>query len=70
MTRVACMGGWCAKRDTCRLYHAVDGLPIERLCEQGQLDAYEPVRVIKPAGTWERQNRGLAYATWVDAILD
>lgn len=43
------MGGWCAKRDTCRLYQENSGLPIERLCEPGQLDAYVPVVIVKPA---------------------
>jgi hypothetical protein len=71
MTRVACMGGWCAeKRDNCRLYHNTDGTPIERVCEAGTHDCFEPIRIVRAPGTWERQHTVglLAPATWADAI--
>jgi hypothetical protein len=37
---IACMGGWCTKRDKCPHYHATTPEPAERLCvpgEDGQL---------------------------------
>lgn len=37
MSTQACMGGWCAQRDKCPHYHAVNrGAPHERLCISGQ----------------------------------
>lgn len=43
---VACMGGWCAKREACAHYHAQDRrYPIERLC--GAHDEPEPIRVVE-----------------------
>lgn len=47
----SCLGGWCAKRDTCKHYIDTTGQPIERLCEPGQHDAYQRVIVIKAAPT-------------------
>lgn len=64
----ACMGGWCAKRDKCRSYIAVADTLVERLCEAGDDDAFEPLRVIRQAGSWERKAVGLAVATPWDAL--
>ena len=38
MTPVACMGGWCAKRQECDLYRPgrQHARIAERLCEQGK----------------------------------
>lgn len=71
MTTIACMGGWqCTRREKCRLYdnrHA--SLIAERLCEPGRFDSYEPIRIYRPAGTWERGGRGvLAPAAWTEPI--
>ena len=67
---VACMGGWCLQRDTCRLYHAERAAVVsERLCTTGTTDSYEPVRVVRPVGTWERGGAALmSRATW-DEVL-
>lgn len=48
----SCMGGWnCAQRDTCRYHLNTTGIPIERLCEPGQHDAYQRVIFTKAAPT-------------------
>jgi len=66
------MGGWCRKRESCRLYQN-NKAPIvhDRLCDPGETDAYEPIRFIRSAGTWERPSPSpglLAPATWLDAV--
>ena len=33
---IACMGGWCVKRDKCPHYGAQSREPVERLCLPGQ----------------------------------
>lgn len=45
MTTISCMGGFqCPQRDKCK-HHQTDNRahPVERLCESGQTDAYEPI---------------------------
>lgn len=32
---IACMGGWCTKRDQCAHYYAEGSEPAERLCLRG-----------------------------------
>ena len=64
----ACMGGWCQKRDKCRSYTAKSTVIVERLCEAGDDDAYEPLRLTREAGTWERKAPGLAVAGFWDAL--
>lgn len=68
----ACMGGWaCPKREHCRLHVQQDRTHVaERLCEPGQFDAYEPIRVRRKAGTWERPQVAalLKPATWFGAL--
>lgn len=62
MTPRPCMGGWCARRDTCSHYTAESGrTPSERLCIPGQDGVIDgvPVVVRRQAGTWERQGIGL-----------
>jgi hypothetical protein len=49
-----CMGGWCHLRDKCRNHEPNGRKPVERMCETGSTDAFEPVRVVHPVGTWER----------------
>jgi hypothetical protein len=55
----ACLGGWCRRRQNCANYHADDRSdPAERLCEpghDGQGIGEYPVRIYRPAGTWERE---------------
>ena len=51
----ACMGGWCRKRDKCALYVAQSPAILERLCEPGQLDSFEPLKVLRGVGEWERK---------------
>ena len=50
MSRISCMGGFCPIRDRCRHHVTEDrSLPIERLCEPRQHDAFEPMaRVVIP----------------------
>lgn len=37
MTIVACMGGWCRRRNSCQHYHAERSQAVsERLCEKGR----------------------------------
>ena len=47
MATPACMGGMCVVRERCEHYHQVCGRghPIERLCELGKRDAFEPIRI-------------------------
>lgn len=41
MATASCMGGWCRRRDSCAHYVTDDRrVPVERLCEPGQSDAY------------------------------
>ena len=54
---VACMGGWCRKREHCAHFHAIDrSSPSERLCMPGQdgRGMAQPVVIHIPAGGWER----------------
>lgn len=54
---LACLGGWCHVRDYCPHYHAKDRrAPNERLCLPGQdgVSDVVPIRLHRPAGTWER----------------
>lgn len=70
MNHIACMGGWCIWRDRCRL-HQNTAAPVvaERLCEPGTNDSYEPVRIVRQPGSWERGSRGvLAPAMWTEPI--
>lgn len=66
------MGGWgCAKREGCRLYHNNKAQSIaERLCDRGRFDSFEPVRIVRAPGTWERQSAvGLLQpAAWADPV--
>jgi hypothetical protein len=62
MSAPACMGGWCTKRNGCSLYLTDDRQePAERLCMKGfdGVGAEFPVRIHKPAGSWERGAGGL-----------
>lgn len=69
MSGVACMGGWCARRDQCRLYWAGGRCVSERLCEAGTADAFEPIRVVRSVGTWERGGADvLATAQWFEPV--
>ena len=68
MATISCMGGWCSKREMCRLYHATGAIVAERLCEVGANDAFEPVRIVRKQGTWERKAPGLANAKWFEAV--
>lgn len=44
---ISCMGGWCTCRNRCARHLADDRrLPVERLCEPGKKDAYEPVVIV------------------------
>lgn len=52
MTLVSCMGGWCTKRDTCSLHLKEDrSEPVERLCDKGKADSYEPIKAVH--NIWE-----------------
>ena len=43
----------------------------ERLCEPRKTDAFEPIKVVRPAGTWERSAPQvmLSRATWLDSMV-
>ncbi len=59
-----CLGGWCHLRDKCRYHEPKPGQPfVERLCEPKTFDAFEPLVVTRPAGTWEGMS-GRAAAVW------
>jgi dephospho-CoA kinase len=45
----SCLGGWCTQRENCRYFQNTTGIPIERLCEHGQTDAFQRVIVVKAA---------------------
>lgn len=49
----ACMGGWCASRDHCARYHAMNRRePAERLCDPGKANMLlplKPVQVVRAA---------------------
>jgi len=64
---MSCMGGWCRNRDKCKHYEP-KGVAIERLCETGDDDAYEPLIFTRAPGSWERKAQGLAPATWMEAV--
>ena len=49
---MSCMGGWCRNRDKCKHYEP-KGVAIERLCETGDDDAYEPLIFSRAPGSWE-----------------
>ena len=69
---ISCMGGFCGRRESCALYHARDrSRPAERLCEPRKTDAFEPIKVVRPAGTWERSAPQvmLSRATWLDSMV-
>ena len=54
---IACMGGFCAKREHCMNFHAADRRwPSERLCAPSAdgVGIEGPVVIRMPAGTWER----------------
>ena len=56
MNAVACMGGWCHRREQCQHYHADDRSdPAERLCVPGHdgIGAAFPIRILRPIGAWE-----------------
>jgi hypothetical protein len=66
---MSCMGGWCHLRDKCRHHAPNPHQPVlERLCERGDFDAFEPLIVTRQAGSWERPSRGLAPATWMESV--
>ena len=55
---VACMGGWCRRRNNCTNYKTDDrSEPAERLCIPGEdgkgMDT--PVVIHMPVGSWERK---------------
>jgi hypothetical protein len=57
------MGGWCPRRDRCQLHEPRTGsVPIEKLCEDGDFDAYVALSV----KTWEPVKR--TPATWHEAL--
>jgi hypothetical protein len=69
MSGVSCMGGFCSRRDQCRLYWADGRYVSERLCEHGTADAFEPIRVVRRVGEWERGGVGvLAPARWHEPL--
>lgn len=44
----ACMGGWCASRDHCARYHAMNRRePAERLCEPGKANMLLPLKPVQ-----------------------
>lgn len=50
--RIACMGGWCTKRDTCGRYHeqVVRHLqPSERLCTPNLDDQWISIDGLRPS---------------------
>lgn len=49
----ACMGGFCRIRDKCSLYVSTSPVIHERLCELGQTDSFEPIKLVRSPGTWE-----------------
>jgi hypothetical protein len=57
MTPIACMGGWCVKREHCPHYHAESRhQPVERLCVPGR-DGFSdvvPIRLSLPQTAWAR----------------
>lgn len=72
-TPTPCMGGWCRIRTRCGHYtEAVRTADdADRLCMPGHdgvgVDA--PVRIYRPAGSWERAGAGLmAAAAQFDAL--
>ncbi len=52
MSVIACMGGWCKKRNHCDHFHARNtARPVERLCPHGEDDPMEPM-VQRSVGKW------------------
>lgn len=44
---IACMGGWCSRRNECALYWATDGIArSERLCAKDKEEP-EPMRELR-----------------------
>lgn len=44
---IACMGGWCTKREACANYHAEDRrYPAERLCLNGEDGTPKDQRIV------------------------
>lgn len=44
--KIACMGGWCQRRESCGRYRTNDRKQhVERLCWKGTTDLWEPVIV-------------------------
>lgn len=41
---IACMGGWCPRRDRCQHYHSESPVVAERLCPPGESHPVEVVR--------------------------
>lgn len=51
MSRPACMGGMCPRREACLHYHITGWTrshPAERLCAPKQADHYAPVQRLIP----------------------
>lgn len=51
----SCMGGWCSLRENCRHYHAEGAArlrPMDRLCEAGTRDAFEPIFFLPKRDVW------------------
>lgn len=46
MSGLSCMGGWCAERKLCALYDRPGHRPVERLCEPGRADSFEPAPAV------------------------
>lgn len=44
MSDSSCMGGWCHRRDRCRHYFVVRWAIVERMCERGSFEHFEPRR--------------------------
>lgn len=46
---VSCMGGFCSLRDACKHHLAADRrIPVDRMCEPKQSDAFEPIYLVRP----------------------
>lgn len=69
---VACMGGWCRRRNSCAHYHAPHHIAIaERLCEKGnddpesvrkperdtRFDAWPAIATPEQRAAWEQRNK-------------
>lgn len=53
---IRCLGGWCVRRDSC-LHYRPGAMPLlrpvllERLCERGSADAFQPKKEIERCKT-------------------